>query len=91
MSFPVLIQQQNGDFVAMLLGAPSVRVTSPTRALAIAEMQGVLQERIVEGEIVLLDLPSQGIMALAGKYRDDPTLQEICDEIYQERDGEPKE
>jgi hypothetical protein len=93
MSFPVFIHQDNGHFVATLLGAPDVRVTGPTREDALTKMQAALEQRVLVGEIVFLDVPpeEEGIMASAGKYRDDPTLADIRAEIYRERDAEPKE
>ena len=91
MSFPVFVHQDNGQFVATLVGAPDVRVTAHTREAALAEMQATLEKHASEGELVFLSLPPRGVMAIAGKYRDDPTLQDICDEIYRNRDAEPKE
>ena len=91
MSFPVFINQDNGHFVATLVGVPEVRVTAPSREIALAEMRVILQQRMSQGELVFLDLEPEGILAMAGKYRDDPTIQDICDEIYRERDAEPKE
>ena len=91
MSFPIFVHQDNGHFVATLVGSPDVRVTAPTRESALADMKTVLQQRMSQGEIVLLDLEPEGILAMAGKYRDDPTLQDICAEIYRQRDAEPKE
>ncbi len=91
MSFPVFINQDNGHFVATLVGSPDVRVTAPSRESALAEMRLVLKQRMSQGELVFLDLEPEGILAMAGKYRDDPTIQDICDEIYRERDAEPKE
>lgn len=91
MSFPILIHQDNGHFVATLLGAPEMRVVAPTRESALAQMQSVLDQRFAKGELVFLDVPHEGIMAIAGKYRDDPTIGGIRDEIYRERDAEPKE
>ena len=91
MSFPIFIHQDNGHFVATLLGAPEVQVTAPTRESALAQMQSVLDQRFSVGELVFLEVPRKGIMAIAGKYRDDPTLKDIRDEIYRERDAEPKE
>jgi predicted RNase H-like HicB family nuclease len=93
MSFPVIIHQDNGQFVATLLGAPNMRAIGPTREDVLAKMQDALQQRVSVGELVFLDvLPEEeGIMASAGKYRDDPTLSDIRAEIYRERDAEPKE
>jgi hypothetical protein len=92
MSFPIFIHQDNGQFTATLLGAPDVRVSAATRQQAIAQMQAALQQRLSAGELVFLDASAtEGIMAAAGKYRDDPFLEDICDEIYRQRDAEPKE
>jgi hypothetical protein len=91
MSFPVFIHQDNGHFVAILLAAPEVRVTAATRDAALAEMQNVLDQRFAQGELVFLEVSREGILAAAGKYRDDPFLTEIREEIYRERDAEPKE
>ena len=91
MSFPVFIHQDNGHFVATLLGAPDVRVTAATRDGALTQMQNVLDQRFAQGELVFLDVPRKGIMAIAGKYKDDESLAEICEEAYRQRDAEPKE
>lgn len=91
MSFPVFIHQDNGHFVATLVGSPDLSVTGASRELAIHEMRRALQTRFAKGELVFLDLPTEGILAAAGKYRDDPYLSEICDEAYRQRDAEPKE
>lgn len=92
MSFPVLIHQDNGHFVATLLGAPEVRVEALTREAALTQMRAALQTRMSVGELVFLDVPEEeGILAAAGTYRDDPALLEICEEIYRQRDAEPKE
>ena len=43
------------------------------------------------GDLVFVETAPQGIAALAGKYRDDPSLTQIREEIYRARDAEPKE
>src|SRR5438309_1715602 len=91
MAIPVFIDQDNGKFVATLVGSPEVRVSAPTREAALAQMQTVLQERMSQGNLVLLEVAREGIMAIAGKYKDDPFLTEIREEIYRQRDAEPKE
>ena len=37
--------------------------------------------------VVASDNPTEGLSALFGKYRDDETLTEICDEAYRQRDA----
>ena len=91
MSFPIFIHQANGHHVATLIGRPDVQVTAPTREAALAEMRTTLRQRISKGELVFLDLEPQGIPAIAGKYADDPTLDDIREKIYRQRDAEPKE
>ena len=90
MSLPVFIHQNNGHFVATLVGSPDVTVTAMTRAEALAQMQTALEQRFSQGELVFLDVPTEGILAAAGKFRDDPFLSDIRDEIYRQRDAEPK-
>jgi hypothetical protein len=91
MSFPVFIHQDNGHFVATLVGSPDVCVSAPTREEALAEIQTILQERVLHGNLVLVETPLRGIAALAGKFRDDPSLSQIREDIYLARDAEPKE
>jgi predicted RNase H-like HicB family nuclease len=92
MSFPIFIHQDSGQYTAHLLGAPDVHVSAPTRREALARMQAALELRYAAGELVFLNVPDrQGAMAFAGQYADDESLQEICDEIYRQRDAEPKE
>ncbi len=92
MSFPVLVQKENDYYTATLVGTPDLRITASTREGVLAEMKNALLQRLSRGDLVFLDIPEpQGIMALAGVFRDDPTLNEICAEIYRERDAEPKE
>jgi hypothetical protein len=92
MPFPISVCQENGHFVATLLGAPEVRTEGMTREAALAEMQTILEHRVTTGELVSLEVSHQfGILAIAGKYKDDESLTEICEEIYRQRDAEPKE
>jgi hypothetical protein len=91
MSIPVFIHHDNGHFIASLVGSPDVRVSAPSREEALAEIQTILQERVLHGDLVFVDTPVRGVAALAGKYRDDPNLTQIREDIYLARDAEPKE
>lgn len=91
MSFPVFVQKDNGKFVATLAGSPEMRAEAPTREDALTQLRLALEKRLFAGELVFLEVPTEGIMAAAGSYRDDPFLLEICEQIYRERDAEPKE
>jgi hypothetical protein len=91
MTFPVVVQPANGQFAAALVGAPEVRVIASTRAEALAALEAALAQRLAQGELVALEVGHRGVSLLAGKYRDDPTLREICEEAYQQRNAESVE
>ena len=88
MTFPVIVHPSNGHFEAALVGAPDVRATASTREKALSALQSAIAERLDQGELVALEVPRRGLAALFGKYRDDPTLPEICEAAYQERDAD---
>ncbi len=88
MTFAVHVEQDHGRFAAVLVGAPQVRVVGPTRAEAILALKAEIIERMGRGELLGLEIEAVGIADLAGTYADDPTLREICDEAYRERDAE---
>jgi hypothetical protein len=91
MTFPVLVLSGNGLFTAELVGAPDVRAKASTRADALAALEAVIEQRVAKGELISLEIGRRGVSRLAGKYRDDPTLREICEEAYQQRNSEPVE
>ena len=91
MTFPVIVHRSNGQFEAALVGAPEVRATAATREEALAALEAALARRLDKGELVALEVPRRGLAGLFGKYRDDPTLREICEAAYQERDAGVRE
>lgn len=88
MTFPVSVHPSNGQFEAALLGAPEVRVKAATREQALAALESAIAEQMRQGGLVALEVPRRGLAGLFGKYRDDPTLREICDAAYQARDAD---
>ena len=88
MTFPVSIHPLNGQFEATLVGAPEVRATASTREEALAGLESAISKRLDQGELVALEVPRRGLAGLFGKYGDDPTLREICQSAYQERDAD---
>jgi hypothetical protein len=88
MTFPVLVIPCNGKFSATLSGAPDIRAVAPTREEAVAALEATIRERVAHGELLALEVTGLGVSGLAGKYRDDPTLREICETAYRERDAE---
>jgi hypothetical protein len=88
MTFPVTIHPANGQFEATLVGAPELCAKAPTREGALAALESALAKRLDQGELVALEVPRRGLSGLFGKYRDDPTLRDICQAAYQERDAD---
>ena len=88
MNFSVMVHAAHGQFEATLVGASDVRATAPTRAEALATLETVIEKRVERGELVTLQIGRKGLAGLFGKYSDDPTLQDICDEAYKERDAD---
>lgn len=91
MTFPVVVHSSQGQFEASLVGAPDVRATAPTREEALASLEAAISKRLDQGELVMLEVRRRGLAGLFGKFRDDPTLREICEEAYKERDADLQE
>ncbi len=88
MTFPVFVEASQGQFTAQLVGAPFVQVVGTTRDQALAALRAAIQERVRTGELTLVEIEPLAVSDLAGTYRDDATLREICDEAYRLRDSE---
>jgi hypothetical protein len=85
MTFPITVEPINGQFAAVLLGAPHVRGQGASQAQAVASLRQEIERRMARGEILSLEIPATGLASLAGKFREDPTLRDICAEAYQQR------
>lgn len=88
MTFPVFVEAQNGHFVASLAGIPELTAAENTRERAIIALRAIIQQRMEQGDLVSLEMDTLSVSALAGKYKNDPTLRDICEEAYQLRDAE---
>jgi len=88
MNFPVSIESSEGRFTATLLGAPEIRATAPTREAAITELRQVIRERVAQGQIESLEFPASSVTDFIGIFHNDPTLDEVCEEAYRQRDAE---
>jgi hypothetical protein len=86
MTFSILVEPYHGGFAARLVGEESTRLVRPTRDEALAARTVELQQRVGRGELLSVEIARSGVSAVAGKFADDPTLPEICAEIYAERD-----
>lgn len=87
MTFPVCVSPLNGTFTATVLGAPEMKATGATRNAALESLKTELEQHISSGELVFLEVESKGLLGLAGKYKDDPTLDDIVVEAYRYRDS----
>lgn len=89
MTLPVLVELTNGQYSATVIGVPQLRCVRASREEAISALQDELEKKVAEGELIDLEVPSLGVSGLAGIFKDDPTLRDIVDEIYRERDADP--
>jgi hypothetical protein len=67
-----------------------LRCVGPSRDEAIQALQRQLTAKISAGELINLDVGLVGLSGLAGRFRNDPSLLEIRDEIYRDRDDDRK-
>ncbi len=88
MTFSILVEQDDGQFAASLLGAPKMRAVKPSRDKAISALETEIQQRVEGGELLLLEIDALCVSAMAGKYSSDPTLREICENALKIRDDE---
>jgi hypothetical protein len=91
MTFPISVLPTNGEFEAALVGAPDVRAKAPTREEALAALETAIANRLEHGELVALEVRRRGLAGLFGRFRNDPTLREICENAYRERDADVRE
>jgi hypothetical protein len=88
MDFAIKLTQMNGHYTASLFGDPDVRVEAPTREEAIAGIRARVQAGVDRSEILTISVQPHPVMAMAGIFKDDPTLDEMVKEIYRLRDEE---
>jgi predicted RNase H-like HicB family nuclease len=85
---PVVVSQAEGRFTARVLGEPEMRAEGSTRELALAELRKAILVQIGGGELLSMPLFPKGLHPAVGKFRDDPTIAELREEIYRARDAE---
>ena len=88
MTFAVFVEPREGQFVATLAGVPEVRVVGASRGEAIEALKAEIAQRVRRGELLALEIGAAGASEFAGKYAADPTLRQICDHAYRQRDAE---
>ena len=90
MTFPVHVEPCEGRFAATLVGAPEVRVVASTRDEAISALKNQISQRVAQGELFSVEVGAVGVAELAGKCAADPSIRQICDDAYAERDAETR-
>lgn len=88
MTFPVLIEPCDGQFVASLVGEPKLRVLGQTRKQALDALKTEIEHRVAIGELLSLEIDTIGVTSLAGNYDRDSTLRSICSDAYERRDSD---
>ena len=84
--YAVLVEQQeNGHWIAQVLGWAECRAEGTNRETAIASLQKVLHDRLSRAEIIYLDMPKptleNPLMKYAGMFKDDPQFDQVLAEI----------
>jgi hypothetical protein len=88
MQIPVYVSSENGHFVARTVGACDFSAAGPTREEAVYAIAALLAREAEAGQLLNVEVKADPLMQMAGKYRDDPWLPEIVEEIYRLRDEE---
>jgi hypothetical protein len=92
MSIAVWVEQTNGKYTASVPGEPAFRAVADSKDAAVAALKAQLESRVTAGDLVFVDVEPKGVLALTGKYKDDPEWQAVWKEIeeqaYRERDEE---
>jgi hypothetical protein len=91
MTVPIFIEPTDGQFSATVAGAPELRCVRPSRAEAIGALESELAKKLQAGELVNLEVGTIGVSSLAGRFQDDPTLQQIRQQIYREREADQQQ
>jgi hypothetical protein len=91
MTLAILVEQSGTDFSASVPGIPQMKFVRQSRADAVVALEAEIRRRTQAGELLPIELTAGGVTNLAGMFRDDPTLSDICDEAYRLRDAEAAE
>jgi len=85
LTYPVLIEEEQGGYKATVLGLPDCQTTGKTREAALTKLRQLLGARLEKAEIVSLEIdlpkPDHPWMKFAGKYKDEPQFDEMLDYI----------
>ncbi|VXD17232.1 conserved hypothetical protein [Planktothrix serta PCC 8927] len=97
LTYPVLIQKQNEEYIATVLGL-DFKVKGSSRKEALEQLLEQVNIMLKQGEIVQLEIslaePEHPWMKFAGMFKDDPYFDEMLKDIEayrRERDAETEE
>jgi hypothetical protein len=86
MSVTITFERLNGTVSATVAGIPNLRAEGPSEEAAAEALREQLRASLARRTVGFLDVDAVGLSGLAGTYRNDPTLQDICGEAYRMRD-----
>ncbi len=88
MQYQIFIQNQKDNFVASVVGMPSVIVEANREEEAISKFKSVLQAQLATGKFVTIEvnpkeIPDQEItqMKYAGIFASDPTFDDFMEKL----------
>ena len=83
-----IVEKVDGKYIARVIGEPTLRGEGDTRQCAINELETLFAVKMASGELAIVDVKPQGIMAAMGAFHDDPDLKPMVEQIYKWRDEE---
>ncbi len=95
MQYRVLVQNQNNQFIASVLGFPDLIAEGRTRDEALARARVALEERLAQSELVMIEVAAPHLekslnawLTEFGRFRDDPTFDGFMEEVETARRAE---
>lgn len=89
LTYPVLIQQQNQEYIVTVLGL-DCKAKGSSREAALEQLLEQVNAILKQGEIVQLEIPlpkpEHPWMKFAGMYKDNPLFDEVQDYIKADRE-----
>lgn len=84
--YPIDVKQQaNGQWLAQVIGWEDCQAEADSREGAIVQIQQNLRDRLIQMDIVFIDIPTPKTedpwMKHAGMFKDDPLFDQVLEEI----------
>lgn len=88
MQYQVLLQSQNNQFVASVLGFPDLIAEGRTREEALERARTALEKRLAQSELITIEVGAPQLeqsrdvwLGEFGRFRDDPTFDDFLGEV----------